>query len=167
MIKIKDFEIEGLRFRIGAREGKIIFIGLPAYVAYKKGSVEWLEHRLNDSVKMGEDPLFSIIKKEIGEYLKGERRIFDLPTFHCGTDFQKRVWREIDKIPYGYMATYSDIARAIGCERGCQAVGNAVGANLISIITPCHRVMAKNGKGGYAWGMDIKRRLNLIEQSPL
>ncbi|MDE5790370.1 MAG: methylated-DNA--[protein]-cysteine S-methyltransferase [Muribaculaceae bacterium] len=167
MVTIKDLEIEGLKFRIGIREGEIVFIGFPAYGANDKGSVEWLENKMNDSVKRGEDPLFSIVEKEIEEYIKGERKVFDLPAHHYGTPFQKCVWKEIDRIPYGCTATYSDIARAIGCEGGYQAVGNAVGANMISILTPCHRVVAKSGAGGYAWGMNIKRRLNLIEQSPL
>ncbi|MDE6409365.1 MAG: methylated-DNA--[protein]-cysteine S-methyltransferase [Muribaculaceae bacterium] len=166
MILIKDFEIECLKIRIGIRQDEIIFVGFPDYIHSDRGSEEWIKRKFKDEVGRGENALFLNAEKEIGEYLRGERKEFTLPVHHSGTPFQKRVWGVIDSIPYGCTATYSDIARAIGCERGFQAVGNAVGANMLSILTPCHRVRAKNGEGGFAWGMEIKRRLIATEQSP-
>ena len=113
---------------------------------------------------MADDPLFFKAAEEIGEYLRGERRRFDLPVRHEGSNFQRMVWEELDRIPYGSTVTYSYIASSIGRERSCRAVGNAVGANMISIITPCHRVNGKNGEGGFAWGLEIKRRWQECEK---
>lgn len=82
-----------------------------------------------------------------------------------GTSFQQRVWRELTTIPYGRTITYGDLAKRIGC-RSAQAVGGAVGRNPIAIIIPCHRVVGTNGAlTGYAYGIDLKRRLLDIEKS--
>lgn len=80
-----------------------------------------------------------------------------------GSDHQLRVWQYLLRIRYGHTVTYGDIAKAIGSSP--RAVGQAVGANPISIIVPCHRVVASNGIGGYHWGLDIKQRLLEIETS--
>lgn len=74
-----------------------------------------------------------------------------------GTEYQKRVWQELTKIPYGSTATYADIARTI--DSSPRAVGQAVGANPIAIIIPCHRVVAAKSLGGYYWGIEMKQAL--------
>jgi O-6-methylguanine DNA methyltransferase len=76
-----------------------------------------------------------------------------------GTDFQLLVWNELLKIPSGETRTYSDIAVAIGRPKACRAVAKACGQNKIAIFIPCHRVVAKNGLGGYEWGVDIKQQI--------
>ena len=81
-----------------------------------------------------------------------------------GTAFQKRVWTALLTIPYGETLSYGEIAKMVGC-RSAQAVGQAVGANPIALIIPCHRVIAAHGKiGGYAYGTEIKKRLLDLEQ---
>lgn len=81
-----------------------------------------------------------------------------------GTAFQKRVWTALLTIPYGETLSYGEIAKMVGC-RSAQAVGQAVGANPIALIIPCHRVIAANGQiGGYAYGTEIKKRLLDLEQ---
>lgn len=81
-----------------------------------------------------------------------------------GTAFQKRVWTALFTIWYGQTKTYGEIAKMVGC-RSAQAVGQAVGANPIALIIPCHRVIAANGQiGGYAYGTEIKKRLLDLEQ---
>ena len=76
-----------------------------------------------------------------------------------GTDFQKKVWRQLCKIEYAHTSTYNEIAQFVGCN-SARAVGNAIGRNPVSIIIPCHRVICHNGSlGGYAAGTDIKLRL--------
>lgn len=103
---------------------------------------------------------------QIEEYLEGKRREFDIPTCLQGTEFQKRIWTELEKIPYGATITYGDLAHRIGRPGACRAVANACGANPIPIIVPCHRVVASGGKpGGYTGGLDIKQRLLSIEKN--
>ncbi|HSC35545.1 MAG TPA: methylated-DNA--[protein]-cysteine S-methyltransferase, partial [Thermodesulfobacteriota bacterium] len=80
-----------------------------------------------------------------------------------GTPFQKSVWKKLLDIPYGETATYGDVAERVGKPGAARAVGNAVGANPIPIVIPCHRVLASNGLGGYSGGIDIKKDLLRIE----
>ena len=78
-----------------------------------------------------------------------------------GTDYRLRVWEELLKIPFGAVMSYGQLARIIGSSP--RAVGGAVGANPIAIIVPCHRIIAGNGIGGYAYGTDLKRQLLSLE----
>jgi len=81
-----------------------------------------------------------------------------------GTDFQIEVWRALMDIGRGFVCAYSEIAEMVNRPDAVRAVGSAIGANPVSIIVPCHRVIQKNGRiGNYAWGVDIKRRLLLAE----
>lgn len=109
-----------------------------------------------------------LIKKtfvEIEEYLDGERKIFDIPINPQGTDFQKKVWKELKKIPYGKTATYGEIAEKIGNPKAQRAVGLANNRNPLPIIIPCHRVIGKNGSlTGYALGLDVKKILLDLEK---
>ena len=108
-----------------------------------------------------------LIKKtylELTEYFNGERQIFDIPISPEGTPFQKIVWDELKKIPYGKTAAYKDIAKRIGNEKACRAVGMANNKNPIAIIIPCHRVIGSNGNlTGYAFGLNIKEKLLKLE----
>ena len=83
-----------------------------------------------------------------------------------GTDFQRRVWDQLCRIPYGTTCSYQDVARAIGRPSAVRAVGTANGANPLPLIVPCHRVVATGGKlGGYGGGLDLKRRLLAMERA--
>ena len=98
--------------------------------------------------------------KQMNEYFSGERKKFDLPLYFEGTEFQKSVWNELRKIPYGTTVSYKDIAEGINNEKAVRAVGNANNKNKIMIIVPCHRVIGKNGKlVGFAGGLDKKEFL--------
>jgi methylated-DNA-[protein]-cysteine S-methyltransferase len=102
--------------------------------------------------------------RQLGEYFAGSRRQFDLPLDLHGTDFQKRCWRELLKIPYGETRSYADIARAIGNPAAVRAVGLANGQNPIAIIVPCHRVIGSDGSlTGYGGGLETKRKLLELE----
>ena len=105
-------------------------------------------------------------EKQIREYLRGQRTTFDIPLKLEGTDFQKRVWAELEKIPYGQTKSYKQIASALNDPKACRAVGTANGKNPISLIVPCHRVINESGKlGGYAGGLNIKEHLLNLEMS--
>lgn len=104
------------------------------------------------------------IKKELLEYFDGTKKEFDLKLVLKGTEFQKKVWKELQKIPYGQTASYGEIAKNIGNPKGARAIGMACNRNPIPIIVPCHRVIGKSGKlTGYAGGLDIKVKLLKIE----
>ncbi len=106
--------------------------------------------------------------RELDEYFSGRRKIFDIPIRLVGTEFQKKVWHALQKIPYGEVRTYKDIAFAVDCPRAFRAVGMANNKNPIPIIVPCHRVIgADGGLTGYAGGLEIKRKLLTLEQAKL
>ena len=84
--------------------------------------------------------------RQLDEYFKGKRQKFSVPLLLDGTDFQKAVWRQLQKIPFGEIASYGDVARAIGSPQAFRAVGNANNKNAIPIIIPCHRVIGSDGK---------------------
>ena len=104
-------------------------------------------------------PLAKRCIAELREYFAGSRQTFTLPLMPNATPFRKKVWEETAKIPFGETATYAELAKRIGRPRAARAVGQALGANPVAIIVPCHRVVALQGKGGYAWGL---RRKNML-----
>lgn len=103
-------------------------------------------------------------KRQLDEYFAGGRRTFDIPLTAAGTDFQKKVWDELMLIPYGRTVSYKEVAERIGRPSAVRAVANAVGANPVSILVPCHRVI---GSGrtltGYAGGLAAKKFLLELE----
>ena len=102
--------------------------------------------------------------RELDEYFRGERREFDIPLMLAGSNFQKRVWQQLPSIPYGQTASYGELAAAIGAPRSVRAVANANGANAISIILPCHRVIGSDGRlTGYGGGLRAKQYLLDLE----
>lgn len=102
---------------------------------------------------------------QLTEYLAGKRKVFSLPLSFNGTPFQKSVWNALLEIPYGEAVSYHDIAKAIGNPKASRAVGSANGKNPISIVIPCHRVIASHGGlGGYSGGLDKKRYLLKLEK---
>ena len=105
-----------------------------------------------------------LVYKEVMEYLDGKRKTFDIKYEINGTEFQKKVWKELTKIPYGETRTYKEIAVAVGNPKASRAVGMANNKNPISIVVPCHRVIGSNGKlVGYAGGLDMKKALLDLE----
>ena len=116
---------------------------------------EWIR---NDSV-------FANPKKQIEEYFAGTRTEFDVQLNLEGTEFQKKVWCELQKIPYGTVSTYKDIADKTGNIKACRAVGMANSLNPVPLIIPCHRVVGTNGKlVGFAHGLTLKESLLHFEK---
>ena len=109
-------------------------------------------------------PLLEKAKEEIEEYFQGMRKTFDLPLDAKGTEFQKRVWKELLDIRYGETLSYGEIGDRIG-TKAYRAIGNACGKNPIPILIPCHRVVGKDNIGGFSLGLDLKRKLLDIERS--
>jgi methylated-DNA-[protein]-cysteine S-methyltransferase len=107
-----------------------------------------------------------MVLSQLKKYMRGQLKTFDCPLDLKGTLFERRVWSELVKIPYGETRSYKEIARAIGHPRAFRAVGNANGANSIPLIVPCHRVIESNGGlGGFGYGMEVKKRLLELEKA--
>ncbi len=102
--------------------------------------------------------------QQLADYFDGKRHTFDIPFYLHGTPFQLSVWEALQTIPFGETVSYSDIATRIHHPKAVRAVGAANGRNPISVLIPCHRVIAKDGGiGGYAGGLAIKRQLLQLE----
>ncbi len=110
-------------------------------------------------------PLLRELHEELNAFLAGEIRRFTVPVALTGTEFQLKVWEALGGVPYGETVTYGELARGLGRPRSARAVGQAVGANPIPILVPCHRVVASTGSlGGYGPGLSWKRRLLELER---
>ena len=116
--------------------------------------------------KDGSHPVLVETERQLSEYFQGKRIDFELPLeFHAGTDFQKRVWKALTKISYGKTRSYLELAQSVGSPKGYRAVGSANGKNPLSIVVPCHRVIAASGElAGFAGGIAAKRFLLDLER---
>lgn len=119
-------------------------------------------------------PLLEQTQEELTQYFTGQRRTFSVPLLAPGTPFERRVWSELLRIPYGETRSYKEIAAAIGRPGAMRAVGLANGRNRIAIIIPCHRVIQHDGRlGGYGGGisrkeylLDLERRARAQTEAP-
>mgnify|MGYP000875224998 CR=1 FL=1 len=159
-------------FWIGVCDDKVVYLELPrrdtpeevlgARLKPSKGLKEFA-HKWGLSLKVEATHLGQVALEQITQYLRVERQEFELPLQLFGTDFQIRVWQALLNIPWGVVRTYGDVAENLGNRGLARAVGQANSHNPISIIVPCHRVVAKDGLGGYGGGLDLKQRLLDIE----
>lgn len=119
---------------------------------------------LDAEFQLKKDKIIEQAKQQLNEYFSGTRKIFDIPLLMVGTDFQKNVWNELIKVPYGKTSTYLVLAENLGNKNAVRAVANANGANAISLIIPCHRIIGSNGElVGYAGGLRAKQKLLDLE----
>ena len=147
-------------------------IGLIHVVADEKGvkrielfEEDWAEYiKINKGLKEDREICRDVIK-QLDEYFKGKRKVFDIPLSIDGTEFRKKVWKALLDIPYGETRSYQQIAEAVGNPKAVRAIGQANRSNPVPIIIPCHRVIGKNGDlVGYAGGRtNIKSKLLEIE----
>jgi methylated-DNA-[protein]-cysteine S-methyltransferase len=102
--------------------------------------------------------------RQLREYFAGRRKEFDLPLALAGTEFQRKVWRKLQEIPYGETISYGELAKRVGNPKASRAVGSANGKNQIPIVIPCHRVIAGDGGlGGFGGGLTVKEKLLALE----
>jgi methylated-DNA-[protein]-cysteine S-methyltransferase len=140
----------------------------PLYlVASEKGlsGVFWRKPELPENTPTAKAATFlDQAEAELMEYLAGKRRKFSVALDVSGTEFQKRVWHQLRQIPFGQTVSYREIAQRLGQPKAVRAVGTANGRNPVSVIVPCHRVIAADGTlGGYSGGLSRKTRLLGIE----
>ncbi|WGL17716.1 methylated-DNA--[protein]-cysteine S-methyltransferase [Microbulbifer bruguierae] len=114
--------------------------------------------------QLGATRLTDAASEQLAAYFSGELQSFDLPLAAAGTPFQQSVWRALCAIPFGETRSYRELAEAIGNPKAVRAVARANGANPLSIVVPCHRVIGADGTlTGYAGGLEMKARLLALE----
>lgn len=130
-----------------------------------RGFEGWrLRHAEHAVVEAGFEPNQRYVAQVL-EFLEGKRRVFDVPLDLRGTAFQLEVYDAVARIPYGEVASYAEIAAAVGRPKAVRAVGAANGVNPVPLVVPCHRVIAKSGHlQGYGGGLDLKARLLAMER---
>ena len=124
--------------------------------------------RLQFTEKQTDSEIFDQVllstKQQLDEYFTGKRKLFNVPIGLGGTDFQRKVWLEVAKIPFGQTLTYMKLSHKLGNPTAIRAVGAAIGANPILLILPCHRILGSDGiLTGYAGGLDKKKALLELE----
>lgn len=132
-------------------------------------SVNFVDAKYTPEIGAGwkEDPASTPLKecaRQLGDFFEGKRQCFDLPIAPEGTPFQKRIWREIARIPFGETITYAQLAARAGAPGSARAAGAATGRNPIAVVVPCHRIVGADGSlTGYAGGLERKMKLLEIE----
>ncbi|WP_304247060.1 methylated-DNA--[protein]-cysteine S-methyltransferase [Parabacteroides gordonii] len=125
-----------------------------------------LQKLLHARYEAGESEVLAQTVSQLDEYFAGKRTEFDIPLLFAGTDFQKAVWNALLNIPYGKTVSYAALSQDLGNRKAIRAVAAANGANSISILVPCHRVIGSNQKlVGYAGGLSAKQQLLDLESS--
>ena len=125
-----------------------------------------IKSQLNAEYIEGSCELLNHTKEQLEEYFSGTRTTFEIPLLLVGSGFQKSVWEALLQIPFGTTETYSGLSRKLGNEKAIRAVATANGANALSIVVPCHRVIGSNGNMiGYAGGLEAKKSLLSLENA--
>lgn len=143
-------------------------IGTLWLVATPEGlcGVYWRRQRASGKPEGKAAKILARAASQIEQYLAGKRRDFDVPLDVKATPFQRKVWDVLLRIPYGETKTYAEVARQVGKPKAVRAVGAANGRNPVSILVPCHRVIASGGSlQGYSGGLEKKRRLLELEKN--
>lgn len=119
----------------------------------------------NGQCQQGASLRLEAARCQLLDYLAGRRNTFDVPIdLSHGTSFQRQVWRTLQRVPYGKLRSYQWIAARVGGPHYARAVGNAVGANPLPIVIPCHRIVAHDASlGGFSGGLSMKRKLLALE----
>jgi len=164
-IEIQYYKLSFTEFIIASFEGQLCMLDY-RYRAKRESVDRRVTTHLNATFVERSSEVIEACKKQLDEYLNGERKVFDLPLLLVGSPFQKSVWEALQTIPYGQTSSYLELAKAIGNPKAVRAVANANGANSIAIIIPCHRVIGSDGSlTGYAGGLPKKQKLLELEGS--
>jgi methylated-DNA-[protein]-cysteine S-methyltransferase len=165
-MKSTDTSIQNIQYAWKTR------IGILYLTASEKGlqGLDWQQQETPLVVNLeGTDPMRVVLRKavqQLGEYLGGKRREFDLELDFSGTPFQESVWKALREVPFGKTISYKQLAVMIRNPKAVRAVGSANGKNPLAIIIPCHRVIAADGSiGGYSGGIENKEKLLAWEKT--
>ena len=152
-------------FILGSFEQKLCLLDF-RYRKMRKTVDNRIKNGLNTEFIEKDNEILKKTRMQIDEYLKGDRNKFDIPLVMVGTDFQKKVWKALMQIPYGETSSYLQLAKNIDKAKAVRAVASANGANAMSLIIPCHRIIGSNGDlVGYGGGLPFKKRLLDLEHN--
>lgn len=148
-----------------ADEQALYFLEFEERQGFKK-SLARFQKKIGAVILSGTTQILDCIERELHEYFKGTLKTFNTPLIYLGTPFQKHVWSELQKIPFGETCSYLSLAVAVGRPTAFRAVAQANASNQLALIIPCHRVINANGAlGGYAGGLHKKQWLLDHEKS--
>ena len=165
VINIQYFKTPYGEMILGSFENKLIMADW-RYRKMRNSIDNRLQKNLKAVYKEKYSEVLNTTRQQLNEYFEHKRKVFDLPIKLVGTDFQKSVWNELIDISYGKTSSYLELANSISNTKAVRAVANANGANAISIIVPCHRIIGKNGTlVGYAGGLPAKKKLLDLEHN--
>jgi len=149
---------------LGSFDGKLCLLDF-RYRRMRMTVDKRIKTGLNAEYVEQDDDVLEKTKSQLDEYLIGDRNKFDIPLLMVGSDFQKKVWHALLKVPYGVTLSYLQLAKRIDNQKAVRAVAAANGANSIGIIIACHRIIGSNGELiGYGGGLPVKKRLLKLEQ---
>ena len=164
-IHIQYYKTDYAEFILGSYEGKLCMLDY-RYRKMRNSVDARLQKFFNAQYVEQDDSILKETRKQLDEYFEGKRTRFDIALVMAGSDFQCSVWNALLEIPYGKIASYLELSKIIGNEKAVRAVANANGANAMSIIIPCHRIIGTNGKlTGYAGGLALKKKLLELENN--
>jgi methylated-DNA-[protein]-cysteine S-methyltransferase len=150
---------------LGSFEGKLCLCDW-RYRKNRTAVDERIQSGLQAEYEESDTEITELAKSQLSEYFQGKRKTFNLPLLMVGTDFQKKVWEELLKIPYGKTKTYTQLSERLHNPLAIRAIASANGANALSIIVPCHRIIGSAGEMvGYAGGVRVKNKLLQLEGS--
>lgn len=154
-------------FILGTFDGQLCLLDY-RYRKMRKAIDGRITSGLNAGYTEMDNDLLQNTRKQIDEYLSGDRKQFQLPLLMVGTDFQKKVWEALLEIPYGHTISYLELSRKVSSDLAVRAVAAANGANALSLVIPCHRVIGSKGElTGYAGGMEVKKKLLIMEKEDM
>lgn len=123
-----------------------------------------IQEKLQAKYTVGDSPIIQQTKDQLVEYFQGSRKIFSIPLLLAGSDFQQKVWETLLQVSYGKTMTYLALSKMLDNQKAIRAVASANGANALSIIVPCHRIVGSDGEMvGYAGGLAVKKKLLQLE----
>jgi methylated-DNA-[protein]-cysteine S-methyltransferase len=154
----------GEMFAAASKKGLVLLYFFTPYDI--EAHIDKLKKTLDADVIPGNSEIFDVLKTQLNEYFNKKRTTFEIPLQLIGTPFQIKAWKELLNIPYGKTISYKEQATNTGNEKAFRAIANANGQNMISIIVPCHRVIASDGKlSGYTGGVEKKEFLLKLEKN--
>lgn len=164
-IRIQYYKTPVGELIIGSYDGKLCICDW-RYRKMRTAVDNRIKKGLNATFIEETSPVIEATKVALNQYFKDELTVFTIPLLFVGTTFQQSVWNALIKIPYGKTASYLELSRLLGNEKAIRAVATANGANSISILVPCHRIIGSNGSlVGYAGGLPAKKKLLQLEKA--
>jgi len=163
-INIQFYKTQYAEFILGSFDKKLCLLDF-SYRKMRAAVDKRLKKGLQAAFVEQDDTILQAVRVQIDEYFTGTRKVFDVPFLMVGSDFQKSVWQALLEVPYGETSSYLELSKRIDNVKAVRAVAAANGANAMSLIIPCHRIIGSNGDlVGYGGGLPLKKRLLHLEQ---